>query len=116
MLRNACQRSWDHMKSPEMEITLFSPEKKEMRNKKWNVKYTNQNIMNIFEINSIIHRSSEQIKPKHNRYIEQCDIGETIGNTKKTYLRRHSSHTSLAPENPKKSTYMHVIGGTRHWD
>ena len=72
--------------------------------------------MNIFEMNSIIHRSSEQIKPKHNRYIEQCHIGEKIGNTKKTYLRRHSSHTSLAPENPKKSTYMHVIGGTRHWD
>ena len=72
--------------------------------------------MNIFEMNSIIHRSSEQIKPKHNRYIEQCHIGEKIGNTKKTYLRRHSSHTSLAPENPKKSTYMHVIGGTRHRD
>ena len=34
MLRNACQRSRDHMNRPEMEITLFSPTKKEMRNKK----------------------------------------------------------------------------------
>ena len=74
MLRNACQRSQDHMKRPESEITLFSPTKKEMRNKKYNVKRTNQNIMNIFELNSIMHRSSQQIIPKHNRYIEQCDI------------------------------------------
>ena len=34
MLRNYCQRSRDHKKRPEMEITLFSPTKKEMRNKK----------------------------------------------------------------------------------
>ena len=33
-LRNDCQRSRDHMKRPEKEITLFSPTKKEMRNKK----------------------------------------------------------------------------------
>ena len=71
--------------------------------------------MNIFEMNSIIHRSSEQIKPKHNRYIEQCHIGEKIGNTKKTYLRRLSSHTS-APDNPEKSTYMLINGWTRHRD
>ena len=74
MLRNACQRSRDHMKRPETEIKLFSPTKKEMRNKKWNVKRTNQNIMNIFEMNSIMQRSSQQIIPKHNKYIDQCDI------------------------------------------
>ena len=34
MIRNASQRSRDHMKRPEMEITLFSPTNKEMRNKK----------------------------------------------------------------------------------
>ena len=33
MPRNDCQGSRDHKKRPEMEITLFSPTKKEMRNK-----------------------------------------------------------------------------------
>ena len=115
MLRNACQRSRDHMKSPEMEITLFSPKKKDMRNKKWNVKRTNQNIMNIFEMNSIMHRSSQKIIPKHKRYIEQCDIWKNK-EYEKTYLRRHSSHTSPDPENLEKSTYMLINGGTRHRD
>ena len=41
---------------------------------------------------------------------------ERIGNTKKTYLRRLSSHTSPAPENPEKSTYMLINGWTRHRD
>ena len=44
------------MKGPEKEITLFSPTIREMRNKNTNVKRTNQNIMNIFELNSIMHR------------------------------------------------------------
>ena len=57
-----------------MEITLFSHIKKEMRKKKSNVKRTNQNTMNIFELNSIMHRQSQQIIPKYNGYIEQCDI------------------------------------------
>ena len=74
MVRNDCQRRWDHKKRPEMEITLFSPKKKDMRNKKWNIKRTNQNIMNIFEMNSIMHKSSQQIIPKHKRYTDQCDI------------------------------------------
>ena len=43
-------------------------------------------------------------------------IYKRTGNTKKTYLRRLSSHTSPAPENPKKSTYMLINGGTRHRD
>ena len=43
-------------------------------------------------------------------------IYERTGNTKKTYLRRLSSHTSPAPENPEKSTYMLINGGTRHGD
>ena len=34
MLKNASQRSRDHMKRPEMEITLISPKTKEMRNQK----------------------------------------------------------------------------------
>ena len=33
-----------------------------------------------------------------------------------TYLRRLSSHTSPAPENLEKSTYMLINGGTRHRD
>ena len=74
MLRNDCQTSRDHKKRPEMEITQFSPTKKEMRNKKSNANHTNQNIMHIFELNSIMHRSSQQIISKHNRHIEQCDI------------------------------------------
>ena len=37
-------------------------------------------------------------------------------NTKKAYLRGLSSHTSPAPENPEKSTYMLINGGTRHRD
>ena len=43
-------------------------------------------------------------------------IYERTKNTKKTYLRRLSSHTSPAPENPEKSTYMLINGGTRHRD
>ena len=43
-------------------------------------------------------------------------IYEKIGNTKKTYIRRLSSYTSAAPENPEKSTYMLIKGGTRHRD
>ena len=43
-------------------------------------------------------------------------IYERTGNTKKTYLRRLSSHTSPAPENPEKSTYMLIKGWTRHQD
>ena len=88
------KRSRDHMKRPEMEITLFPPTKKEMRNKKWNVKRTNQNIMNIFEMNSIMHRSSQQIIPKHNKYIEQCDIWKNReyeeNLSKKTFLTHFS--------------------------
>ena len=62
-----------------------------------------------------MHRSSQQIIPKHNRYNENA-IYETTGNTKKTYLRRLSSHNSPAPENPEKSNYMLINGGTRHRD
>ena len=43
-------------------------------------------------------------------------IYKRTGNTKKTYLRRLSSHTSPAPENPEKSTYMLINGWTRHGD
>ena len=76
-------------------------------------------------------------KPKHNEHIQNefnnaqiktnksypnitdilfNAIYERTGNTKKTYLRRLSSHNSPAPENPEKSTYMLIIGGTRHRD
>ena len=41
-----------------------------------NHKNKKQNIINIFQMNSIIHRSSQKIIPKHNIYIEQCDIGK----------------------------------------
>ena len=115
MLRNACKRSRDHMKRPEKEITLFSPTTKEIRNKKWNVKRTNQNIINIFEMNSTMHRSSQQIIPKHNRYIEQCDIWKNR-EYEENLSKRLSSHTSPTPENPEKSTYMLINGGTRHRD
>ena len=69
--------------------------------------------MHIFELNSIMHRSSQQIIPKHNRYINNA-IYERTGNTKKTYLRKLSSHTSPGLENPEKSTYMLINGWTRH--
>ena len=41
-------------------------------------------------------------------------IYERTGNTKKTYLRGLSSHSSPAPENPEKSTFMLINGWTRH--
>ena len=100
---------------PEMDITLFSPTKKEMRNKKWNVKCTNQNIMIILELNSIMHRSSQQIIPKHNIYIEQCEIRKNReyeeNLSKKTFL----THFSCSRES-WKSTYMLINGWTRHRD
>ena len=43
-------------------------------------------------------------------------IYERTGNTKKTYLRKLSSHASPAPENPEKSTYMLINGWTRNGD
>ena len=43
-------------------------------------------------------------------------IYERTGNTKKTYLRRLFPHTFPAPENPEKSTYMVIKGGTRYRD
>ena len=43
-------------------------------------------------------------------------IYERTGNTKKIYVRRLSSQTSPAPENPEKSTYMLINGRTRHED
>ena len=43
-------------------------------------------------------------------------IYERTANTKKTYLRRSSSHTSPASENLEKSTNMLINGGTRHQD
>ena len=98
------------MKRPEKEITLFSPTTREMRNKNSNVKRTNKNIMNIFELNSIMHRSSQQTYPNITDKLNNA-IYERTGNTKKTYLRRLSSHTSPAPE---KSTYMLINGRTRH--
>ena len=71
--------------------------------------------MNIFELNSIMHRSSQQSYPNITDILNNA-IYETTGNTKKTYLRRLSSHTSPAPENLEKSTYMLINGGTRHRD
>ena len=103
------------MKTPEKEITLFSPTNKEMRNKKWNVKRTNQNIMNISELNSIMHRPSQQIIPKHNTYIEQWDIWKNReyeeNLSKKTFLTHFSCF-----ENPEKSPYILINGGPRHRD
>ena len=66
-------------------------------------------------MNSRMHRSSQHIIPKHNKILNNA-IYETTRNMKKTYLRRLSSHTSLAPDNPEKSTYMHINGGQRHQD
>ena len=43
-------------------------------------------------------------------------IYERTGNKKKTYVRRLSSHTSPAPDNPEKSTYILINGGERHKD
>ena len=70
--------------------------------------------MIIFELNSMMHRSSQQIIPKHNRYIEICDIlknREYEENLSNTFLT-----TSPTPENPEKSTYMLINGWTRHGD
>ena len=66
--------------------------------------------MNMFELNSIMHRSSQQTYPNITDKLNNA-IYERTGNTKKTYLRRLSSHTSPAPENPEKSTSMLNNGG-----
>ena len=71
--------------------------------------------MHIFELNSIRHRSSQQIIPKYNRYIEQCGIWKNR-EYEENLSKRLSSHTSPTPENPEKSTYMLINGGIRHRD
>ena len=62
-----------------------------------------------------MHRSSQQIIPKHNRYIEQCDIWKNR-EYEENISNRLSSHASLAPENPEKSTYMLINAWRRHED
>ena len=66
--------------------------------------------INTIKINSIPHRWSQKILPKHNRYIEQRPIGQNK-EYKVNYLRRISSYASLAPKKPEISAYMHISGG-----
>ena len=112
MLAKEAEITWKEQKR---KLHSSHPQPKEMRNKKWNVKRTNQNIINIFQMNSIMHRSSQQIMPKHNRYIEQCDILKNREYEENLYKTTFLTHFSSSRES-WKSTYMLITGGTRHPD
>ena len=126
MLISGGERNRDQMKRKEKENNILwqnaikrKSNSSHTQPKKWEIKnqttsaQTNIEI-NIFQMNFIMHISSKQIIPKHNKDNEQCDMGEN--REYEVYLRSISSYTSLAPEKPEKSTYMLLNGGQRNWD